>query len=135
MQPTNSRRNSTRKQILDAAAQVFAEKGYDGASIDDIVERAGVARGTLYYNFASKEEIALSLAAAAMTELDARLRPQLDSPDLEALLLELMTVSCRWFLANPSIAPTVLTAPLRDPQRAAGPRGDRPSFRGLVRDI
>ena len=46
-----------KNEILDEAAALFAKKGYDGTSIGDILEKVGVARGTLYYHFRSKEEI------------------------------------------------------------------------------
>ena len=44
-----------RQQIMDGARAVFLEKGFDGASINDIVRRAGVSKGTVYAYFASKE--------------------------------------------------------------------------------
>lgn len=46
-----------KKEILDVAEQLFAEKGFDHASTNDIIARIGIARGTLYHHFASKEEI------------------------------------------------------------------------------
>ena len=46
-----------RNEILDTAEQLFTEKGYDAASTNDILDRIGIARGTLYYHFGSKEEI------------------------------------------------------------------------------
>ncbi len=48
-------KESRRRQIVDAAIQVFAAKGYRVASIADIIQQAGVARGTFYLYFASKE--------------------------------------------------------------------------------
>ncbi len=44
-------------QILDIAAKLFAQKGFDGTSTNDILEKAQIARGTLYYHFPSKESI------------------------------------------------------------------------------
>lgn len=49
--------NKTKSLIFDAAIEVFSEKGYRGATMDDIALQAGLAKGTLYYNFKSKEEI------------------------------------------------------------------------------
>ena len=46
-----------KNEILDAAAELFATKGYDGTSTNDILEKIGIARGTLYYHFKSKEDI------------------------------------------------------------------------------
>lgn len=55
-------KNSTRKNVLlDAAKKVFMEKGYDGASVDDVATEAGAAKSLLYYYFSSKEEILLEL--------------------------------------------------------------------------
>jgi AcrR family transcriptional regulator len=59
---TRSREN-TRARLLDAAAQVFAEVGLDGASVEAVCERAGFTRGAFYSNFESKDELFLTLAS------------------------------------------------------------------------
>ena len=46
-----------RNEILDVAEELFALKGYDATSTNDILSRIGIARGTLYYHFESKESI------------------------------------------------------------------------------
>lgn len=46
-----------KKEILDAAATLFAEKGYDNTSTSDLLEAVGIAKGTLYHHFKSKEAI------------------------------------------------------------------------------
>ncbi|WP_152393205.1 TetR/AcrR family transcriptional regulator [Paenibacillus guangzhouensis] len=46
-----------RNEILDAADALFGQKGFDGTSTNDILEKVGIARGTLYYHFKSKEDI------------------------------------------------------------------------------
>src|SRR6266536_3616273 len=51
------RRAQTRDQLLEAAARVFARKGYAGASVDDIAEEAGFTVGALYSNFSGKQEL------------------------------------------------------------------------------
>ncbi|MHB8061305.1 MAG: TetR/AcrR family transcriptional regulator [Ruminiclostridium sp.] len=46
-----------KNEILDAADELFGQKGFDGTSTNDILEKVGIARGTLYYHFKSKENI------------------------------------------------------------------------------
>ncbi len=53
------RKAKTREQLLEAAARVFARKGYAGASVDDIAEEAGFTVGALYSNFSGKQDLFL----------------------------------------------------------------------------
>ena len=46
-----------KNEILDVAEELFVTKGYDNTSTNDILNRVGIARGTLYYHFKSKEDI------------------------------------------------------------------------------
>ena len=46
-----------KQQILEAAMAVFARKGFDGASMDDIVRESGISKGGLYWHFKSKDDI------------------------------------------------------------------------------
>ncbi|WP_411072565.1 ScbR family autoregulator-binding transcription factor [Streptomyces sp. cmx-4-25] len=64
----------TRRTILESAAAVFAERGYERTTIGEILVRAGVTKGALYFHFASKEELALGVLDAQM--LDEPLNPQ-----------------------------------------------------------
>jgi len=57
-------REERRRAILDAAKVVFAEKGYDAATLDVIALKAGYAKGTIYLDFPSKEELFLSVIEA-----------------------------------------------------------------------
>lgn len=50
-------KETRRSQLVDAAVRVFAEKGYRAAAISDIIDAAGVARGTFYLHFGSKLEV------------------------------------------------------------------------------
>ena len=49
--------NKTKKAIFNAAIKVFSIEGYESATVEEIASEAGVAKGTLYYNFQGKEEI------------------------------------------------------------------------------
>lgn len=64
----------TRRLLLDAAAAVFGERGYERATIGEILNRAGVTKGALYFHFASKEDLALGVLGAQL--LDEPLTPQ-----------------------------------------------------------
>lgn len=61
MSRREKKREETRQQILNAAARLFSKQGYENSSVDQIAEEADLAKGTLYYNFKSKEEIVLAL--------------------------------------------------------------------------
>ncbi|MGH8987294.1 MAG: TetR/AcrR family transcriptional regulator [Acidimicrobiales bacterium] len=67
---TTERGRRTRRRLLDAAEEVFGENGYYDASITRIVERAGVAQGTFYIYFRSKQEVFEQLVG----DLNSRLR-------------------------------------------------------------
>lgn len=54
-------KQATREKLLTAAADCFAEQGYAGCSVADIVTRAGVSQGTLYVHFKSKEDLFLAM--------------------------------------------------------------------------
>ena len=49
--------NKTKRRIFNTAVQIFAEKGYDNTSVEEITAIAGVAKGSLYYHFEKKEDI------------------------------------------------------------------------------
>lgn len=62
-----SRRAVRRQELVDAAVAVFSAKGVSAASVDDIVRAAGVAKGTFYLYFMTKDD-AVNAVAAAMVE-------------------------------------------------------------------
>jgi AcrR family transcriptional regulator len=55
------RRQRTRDLLLDAAKDVFARRGFEGASLEEIAESAGYTRGAIYKHFSSKEELFLAV--------------------------------------------------------------------------
>ncbi|MFC5723159.1 TetR/AcrR family transcriptional regulator [Streptomyces gamaensis] len=123
MDSSSTRRRNTRRRLFEAAVTLIAEQGFSATTVDEIAERAGVAKGTVYYNFESKtvlfeellrhgiEMLADSLRRAAdeMTEgggsrieaLDAMMRAGLDFasryPSLAQLYLaELWRTNRAW---------------------------------------
>jgi AcrR family transcriptional regulator len=73
--PKGDKRQRTRARLIEAAAEVIGEKGYERASLEEIAARAGMTRGAFYGNFESKDELLLAL-------VEARWRPV--APSLKA---------------------------------------------------
>ena len=67
------RREATRQRILDAAREVFAERGVIGGSVEDICERAGFTRGAFYSNFNDKDDVLDALVEREHASLLAHL--------------------------------------------------------------
>jgi AcrR family transcriptional regulator len=61
-------RARTRDLLLDAARDLFVERGFNGASVEEIAERAGYTRGAFYSNFESKDDIFLAVLDRRNTE-------------------------------------------------------------------
>ncbi len=70
----SARRQATRERVLEAASEVFAERGFPGATVEDICERAGFTRGAFYSNFSSKDDLVLELTRRHAEGLVDRIR-------------------------------------------------------------
>ncbi|MFQ6395414.1 TetR/AcrR family transcriptional regulator [Nocardia sp. KC 131] len=77
---------SRHRGLLNAAAQVFATRGYENTTVADITAAAGVSRATLYVYFASKDEIFLALAAQVRDDFLAAQEPDIDDADPRNML-------------------------------------------------
>jgi AcrR family transcriptional regulator len=83
-----ARSEATRRRILDAAVELFGEVGFAATGLGDIIERAELTKGALYYHFESKE----SLASAIIEEAAAKVFETIDvicaspSPAMENLV-------------------------------------------------
>ena len=62
---------ATRQRLLDAAETVFADKGYHGAAVDDIIAASDSSKGGFYFHFPNKESIFLALIDALTPKLEA----------------------------------------------------------------
>lgn len=72
--------STTRDQILGTAAALFAERGYELVGINEIIEKAGVAKATFYSNFGSKEKLCLDWLAAEAAKSESDNRALLQGP-------------------------------------------------------
>ncbi|WP_051829856.1 MULTISPECIES: ScbR family autoregulator-binding transcription factor [Streptomyces] len=65
------RAGHTRRQLLDAAARAFAEKGFPAVTLQDIADRAEVTKGAVYFHFKNKEAVAVAVTEEFYTQLPA----------------------------------------------------------------
>lgn len=86
--PATRSRENTRARLLDAAAQVFAEVGLDGASVEAVCERAGFTRGAFYSNFESKDELFLMLAGSVAEQRVSAVRARVEQMTADGALAE-----------------------------------------------
>jgi AcrR family transcriptional regulator len=75
-----------RQAILDAALDVFAAEGFAAAKLDDVAEKAGVAKGTIYLHFKDKQDLFEQMVREAVFPVIARLEELAKLPDLPAEL-------------------------------------------------
>ncbi len=84
--------NGTRRlPIFDAAVKVFAEKGFARATVEEIAKNAGIAKGTIYYNYKGKKGLFLALLEEGIARLEAAVSREVARKDtvltkLEALI-------------------------------------------------
>jgi AcrR family transcriptional regulator len=101
--PRPDLRDRKEKAILEAAAAVFADRGFRTARVADVAERAGVGKGTVYEYFRSKEDLFLRLFDWYTNEAFASMRGELERPSgsaVDALRRsgETLLASCREML-------------------------------------
>ncbi|MEO9137886.1 MAG: TetR/AcrR family transcriptional regulator [Jatrophihabitans sp.] len=90
--------SAVRERVLAAAVELFADQGYDGTSVSQVLARAGVAKGGFYHHFASKEallyEVYGDLITAQLEGMDAIVAQDLGPADtLRALVHDLVTTT------------------------------------------
>jgi AcrR family transcriptional regulator len=78
------RRQQTREYLLEAAARVFADRGFHGASLDEVAAAAGFTKGAVYSNFKNKEDLFLALIEAGYTREMSALRETLEGSEVPA---------------------------------------------------
>lgn len=99
-------RAQTRARLLQAAGNVFADRGYDRASLDDVAAAAGLTKGAVYSSFASKDELFYALMAERIDErlelvaeaVDRQSTPEGMTSDAGSRLVELISSQADWHL-------------------------------------
>jgi AcrR family transcriptional regulator len=97
------KRERTRLNLIEAAYRVFARKEADAVTIDDIIAEAGVARGTFYNYFQTREDVLRAVAAALSDEMNQKIWAQSVAIEDPA---ERMAIAIRQFLHQAVQDPT-----------------------------
>ena len=96
------------QQIIEAAVRIFARKGYYNARVSDIAREAGMAAGTIYLYFKTKDDILVTLFREKMAHFVAALRKAIaDEPDAGAKLRRLVLLHFQMLEQNPALAEVV----------------------------
>ena len=89
------RRQLTRDALVDAAAQVFVTRGFNGASLDEIAETAGFTRGAIYKHFDGKEDLFLAVFDR-VNEQTLQAFAEILEPDAPAVFFDVRTLAAAW---------------------------------------
>jgi TetR/AcrR family transcriptional regulator, fatty acid metabolism regulator protein len=96
------------QQIIEAAIRVFARNGYYNSRVSDIAREAGIASGTIYLYFRTKEEILVTLFRDTMAAFVAHLRREIaDETDPVAKIRRLVALHFTVLEQNPALAEVV----------------------------
>lgn len=104
-QSTNSDRRKQRRNrdsdVLEEAIHVISERGYAGTSIQEVADRVGVLKGSLYHYFTSKEELLFRILESSHEEVSG-IAEEIAALGLSPLdeLLEYLQRSGLWYIAN-----------------------------------
>jgi TetR/AcrR family fatty acid metabolism transcriptional regulator len=108
------------QQIIDAAVRVFARKGYYQSRVSDIAREAGIAAGTIYLYFKTKDEILITLFRDAMDRFVASVRSAVAAePDAVSKLRRVIKLHFEMLEAHPELA-EVVQVELRQGQKFFG---------------
>lgn len=129
----SQQKEETRKRILEAAAEVFASKGFHGSVVDDIVKASRTSKGAVYFYFESKEQIFFSLVEDYVTTLAERMHVAVQRGrglvgQVEATVATLV----QSFRAQPALARIVL---LDWPNAGAEFQGKRIALKGMLVEV
>jgi TetR/AcrR family transcriptional regulator, fatty acid metabolism regulator protein len=96
------------QQIIEAAVRVFARKGYYNSRVSDIAREAGIAAGTIYLYFRTKDDILVTLFREKMAQFVGSLRKAIaDEPDAVAKLSRLIRLHFEMLEEDPQLAEVV----------------------------
>jgi AcrR family transcriptional regulator len=127
----------TRDEILDAAAQIFSQKGFHATSMQDIAQAVNLQKGSLYHHINSKQEILVEVLDRALDLLIANMQEVLDQPlPTDQKLRQAMRVYLETMLGHRDLAAVLLLEHRSlEPEQHARHIPQRDRFECLWRDL
>jgi AcrR family transcriptional regulator len=114
-QPRTSRGERTRSRLRDAAREVFAERGFAAARVEDVVAVAGVSHGTFYTYFTNKADALDALIDETARELQAVVEEPWDGPDAARAIAAVIERFVDVFAEHADVVGTWLEASAHEP--------------------
>lgn len=111
---------ATRDRILEEAARLFTEKGYEATSVQDLAEALGLSKAALYHHFHSKEDVLYEISHQTLEGLLEEGKKALAVPDPREALLHFMEGHARFFEENrPFFVPMLQSLQSLSPEKQA----------------
>jgi AcrR family transcriptional regulator len=111
------RTTTTREHIVEAALSLVADRGFTATSVDDIASAAGVAKGSVFYNFGSKSGLFEAIITEGVTRLTAALQGATDGVHGRAALEALVTELLEQIRSHPDFAKLMVAETFRTGRR------------------
>jgi AcrR family transcriptional regulator len=124
-------------ELIEVATQVFYEKGYDGASLQDIADRLGMLKGSLYYYIQSKEDLLFDVIAAVHKDGLAVITARAELPGdaltrLEQVIAGHIEHTCHNLVSTAVFLHELSALP---PERRVEVLGNEHAYQGVFRDL
>jgi AcrR family transcriptional regulator len=121
-------------EILDAAQQLFYTKGYENTAVQDIINEIGIAKGTFYYHFNSKEDLLDALATRLLEQSLSLIIPIIEDENVPALekLHRFFNESSNFKLENESLVRTLMSVWYQDNNAIMREKMKTTSFNGVT---
>jgi AcrR family transcriptional regulator len=100
----------TREKILSSAAQLFAERGYEGATIRDIAKAAGMSTGAVFASFADKSDLFGEIVAAEHASVEATMRAARESHGHGCVIVAMLDAAAERHMADLALFQATMSA-------------------------
>ena len=121
-------------RLIETAAQLFAQNGYEGTTVQQVIDSVGASKGAFYHHFSSKEDLLDAVAEGMTQEGAAAFRGILENPDATALekLTLYLTQRRRWRLRQMNLLGAMIRVLYKDENAIIRRKIDRRTIEALT---